>query len=109
MDSKERFSLSNNNEEGALENVGFDAQELEERKASFLRCLKEDSGEYDDDWFVDESKSRYVGDEDWEDDEYDEGYYAGDDWDEADTWDALTDGIYGDYPGRGVDYSFLGM
>ena len=27
----------------------------------------------------------------------------------ADTWDALTDGMYGDYPGPGVDYDFLGF
>lgn len=26
-----------------------------------------------------------------------------------DTWDALTDGMYGDYPGSGVDYDFLGF
>lgn len=27
----------------------------------------------------------------------------------ADTWDALTDGMYGDYPGPGVDYDALGF
>lgn len=35
-------------------------------------------------------------------DDYDDHDYG------ADTWDALTDGMYGDYPGPGVDYDFLG-
>ena len=25
-----------------------------------------------------------------------------------DTWDAMTDGMYGDYPGGDIDYEFLG-
>lgn len=28
---------------------------------------------------------------------------------EAEKWDALTDGMYGDYPGSGVDYDLLGF
>ncbi len=36
-------------------------------------------------------------------DDYDDHDYG------ADTWDALTDGMYGDYPGPGVDYDFLGF
>ena len=31
----------------------------------------------------------------------------GNDW-ERETWYALTGGQYGDYPGSGVDYDFLG-
>ena len=27
---------------------------------------------------------------------------------EEDTWDAMTDGMYGDYPGGDIDYEFLG-
>ena len=27
----------------------------------------------------------------------------------ADTWDAMTDGMYGDYPGSGFDYEVLGF
>lgn len=29
-------------------------------------------------------------------------------WTEEDTWDAMTDGMYGDYPGSDVDYEVLG-
>ena len=36
-------------------------------------------------------------------DNYDDTDYG------RDTWDALTDGMYGDYPGPGVDYDFLGF
>ena len=28
---------------------------------------------------------------------------------DAERWDALTDGIEGDYPGSGVDYDLLGF
>ena len=28
---------------------------------------------------------------------------------EAERWDALTDGMEGDYPGSGVDYDLLGF
>ncbi|MBR5631494.1 MAG: hypothetical protein IKW82_07610 [Bacteroidales bacterium] len=46
--------------------------------------------------------------EDFED-EY-EDFYSDDqpDWEEE-TWWALTDGMYGDYLGPGVDYDFLGF
>lgn len=30
-------------------------------------------------------------------------------WTEEDTWDAMTDGMYGDYPGGDVDYEVLGF
>lgn len=30
-------------------------------------------------------------------------------WTEEDTWDAMTDGMYGDYPGSGFDYEVLGF
>lgn len=29
-------------------------------------------------------------------------------WTEEDTWDAMTDGMYGDYPGGDIDYELLG-
>ena len=31
------------------------------------------------------------------------------DWTEEDTWDAMTDGMYGDYPGGDVDYDAFGF
>ena len=38
-------------------------------------------------------------------------YHDYDDYDDygRDTWDALTDGMYGDYPGDGFDYDVLGF
>jgi hypothetical protein len=36
-------------------------------------------------------------------------YHAHHDWNSADTWDAMTDGMYGDYPGGDVDYEVLGF
>ena len=30
-------------------------------------------------------------------------------WTEEDTWDAMTDGMYGDYPGGDVDYDVFGF
>lgn len=30
-------------------------------------------------------------------------------WTEEDTWDAMTDGMYGDYSGGDVDYEALGF
>lgn len=36
-------------------------------------------------------------------DDYEEPDYA------RDTWDALTDGMYGDYPGPGIDYDIFGF
>lgn len=35
-------------------------------------------------------------------------YYEYDTYTEEDTWDAMTDGMYGDYPGGNIDYDFLG-
>ena len=36
-------------------------------------------------------------------------YNPSEDYDyEKDTWDAMTDGMYGDYPGGDIDYEFLG-
>lgn len=46
------------------------------------------------------------------DDDYDyNGNWGNDDGIdyEEETWYALTDGQYGDYPGPGVDYDFLGF
>ena len=30
-------------------------------------------------------------------------------WTEEDTWDVMTDGMYGDYPGGDIDYEVLGF
>jgi hypothetical protein len=30
-------------------------------------------------------------------------------WTAEDTWDAMTDGMYGDYPGGDIDYEVLGF
>jgi hypothetical protein len=30
-------------------------------------------------------------------------------WTEEDSWDAMTDGMYGDYPGGDVDYEKYGF
>ena len=54
---------------------------IEEEEAKQRRNYHEDYYDYDDDY-------------------HDYG---------RDTWDALTDGMYGDYPGPGVDYDFLGF
>ena len=40
--------------------------------------------------------------------EYGEDVMTTEDW-EADTWDALTDGQYGDYPGGSIDYDAFGF
>ncbi len=47
---------------------------------------------------------------DYEPDYDDYGYDAQDeiDWEEE-KWYALTDGMYGDYPGPGVDYDAFGF
>ncbi len=48
--------------------------------------------------------------EDYEDWEYEESYGCYDDTDYLEeTWYALTDGMYGDYPGPGVDYDVFGF
>ena len=33
----------------------------------------------------------------------------GTEWTEEDAWDAMTDGMYGDYPGGDVDYEKIGF
>ena len=72
---------------------------IEERNEPF-----DDKAQY---WF---SKDIHVsfGDDDDEDDYYDDR--GDDDWDyERETWDAMTDGMYGDMPdGFDGDYSFMG-
>ena len=35
--------------------------------------------------------------------------HQSDEWTDEDTWDAMTDGMYGDYPGEGFDYEVLGF
>lgn len=44
----------------------------------------------------------------YDDDFYEEDYNSCEDW-RAETWDALTDGEYGDYPGGDIDYDALGF
>ena len=58
---------------------------------------------------------RYNESED-DDGSYDDDYDYNGNWGnddgidyEEETWYALTDGQYGDYPGPGVDYDFLGF
>lgn len=50
-------------------------------------------------------------DQDYDNDynyDYDYDYSYDQDYD-ADTWDALTDGMYGDYPGGQPDYDAIGF
>lgn len=44
------------------------------------------------------------------DDDYDEReeYDSGYEWTDEDAWDAMTDGMYGDYPGSGWDPEMFG-
>lgn len=48
----------------------------------------------------------FLYDEDFENDFYDDAdSLPVEEWTEEDAWDALTDGMYGDYPGGdGLDY-----
>ena len=41
------------------------------------------------------------------DDSYDEGYEEGYEWTEEDSWDALTDGMYGDMPNNPLEYDAM--
>lgn len=36
-------------------------------------------------------------------------YHQSCEWTDEDTWDAMTDGMYGDYPGGDIDYELLGF
>ncbi len=45
---------------------------------------------------------------DLEEDEYEYNTQESIDWEEE-TWNALTDGQYGDYPGGEIDYDALGF
>ena len=42
-------------------------------------------------------------------DEGDDYHYRGNEWTDEDAWDAMTDGMYGDYPGSGWDPEFFGF
>ena len=44
-----------------------------------------------------------------EDSHFSDGNYDNGNDPMEDTWDALTDGMYGDYPGGDVDYDALGF
>ena len=39
----------------------------------------------------------------------DDNYYRGNEWTDEDAWDAMTDGMYGDYPGSGWDPELFGF
>lgn len=54
--------------------------------------------EYDDDDLYEEY------DDDYECDSYDDGGYE---WTEEDSWDALTDGMYGDMPSNPWEYDAM--
>jgi len=43
------------------------------------------------------------------DDEGEDYHYRGNEWTDEDAWDAMTDGMYGDYPGSGWDPELLGF
>jgi hypothetical protein len=42
-------------------------------------------------------------------DDGDDNFYRGDEWTDEDAWDAMTDGMYGDYPGPGWDPEIFGF
>ena len=50
----------------------------------------------------------YCNDE-YRDDEYCDDDYPEDMVTDEDVWYAMTDGMYGDYPGGDVDYDWLGF
>ena len=57
-------------------------------------------------WYPYDFITKYYGD-------YDEGYSSywqdrGSEWTDEDAWDAMTDGMYGDYPGSGWDPEAFG-
>ena len=81
---------------------GF-ASEIDNNSDGFLCCPFETIYWFSNDSALKEPKHRY----------YQEDYrnnYRDDDIDYArETWDAMTDGMYGDYPGSGVDYDTIGF
>ena len=52
--------------------------------------------------YYDDSYEEY--DDDYECDSYDDGGYE---WTEEDSWDALTDGMYGEMPSNPMDYDAM--
>lgn len=58
-------------------------------------------------WYPYDFITRYYGD----DDEGSSGYWQdrGYEWTDEDAWDAMTDGMYGDYPGSGWDPEAFGF
>ena len=52
--------------------------------------------------FYDDSYEEY--DDDYECDSYDDGGYE---WTKEDSWDALTDGMYGDMPSNPMEYDAM--
>lgn len=45
--------------------------------------------------------------EEYDDYECESNYYCGSEWTEEDTWDALTDGMYGDMPSNPMEYDAM--
>ncbi len=57
-------------------------------------------------WFPYDFIARYYGD--YDDGAYDYHSDGGYEWTDEDAWDAMTDGMYGDYPGSGWDPEAFG-
>lgn len=53
---------------------------------------------------ADDCDNKYDDYDDYDYDDYDSGY----EWTDEDAWDAMTDGMYGDYPGSGWDSEMFG-
>ena len=87
---------------------------VDERLEAVVPCRYDGAYFEDGKNFVKEGYRRYMIDSQFKLIEYhgfdDESNYDYQDYSDygRDTWNAMTDGQYGDYPGPGVDYSFLG-
>jgi len=81
---------------------GF-ASEINNKSEGFLCYPFETIYWFSNDSALIEPKHQYYQDD------YRENY-RDDDFDyERETWDAMTDGMYGDYPGSGIDYDTIGF
>lgn len=87
---------------------------VDERLEAVVPCRYDGAYFEDGKNFVKEGYRRYMIDSQFKLIEYhsldDESNYDYQDYSDygRDTWNAMTDGQYGDYPGPGVDYDFLG-
>ena len=79
-------------------------------KAKEYYLLAKEKGGEDIDVILQNIEQRIIDEESkWEDD-YRDNYYSDNDYDyERERWDALTDGMYGDYPGCDIDYDVFGF